>query len=241
MKCLIQAGGFATRLYPLTLNKAKALLEINGKPVISHIVDRVPPGIDIMVSINCKFEPAFLDWQKHLSRPVVLCTEDETTDGEKKGAVGAIDFWIKKKNITEDLIVVAADNYFEFALTEMMAQFDRNNALVAVYDVGDKDKACEIGKRCQVGLVVVKNDRIIKFQEKPPEPISSTIATGIYLLPSRIFPILERYTRQVRRDNLGDFISYLLGIEEVDAYPIKGVWLDVGDEILKGNLLTSNK
>jgi len=54
MKCLILAGGFGTRLYPLTLNKAKALLEYRGKPLLTHIVDKVPQAMDILVSSNKK-------------------------------------------------------------------------------------------------------------------------------------------------------------------------------------------
>jgi glucose-1-phosphate thymidylyltransferase len=50
MKCLMLAGGFAMRLYPITRNKAKALLEFKGKPVISHMVEKVPRNVDIMVS-----------------------------------------------------------------------------------------------------------------------------------------------------------------------------------------------
>jgi len=92
MKCLILAGGFATRLYPLTENKAKALLEFRGKPVITHVVDRIPLNVDILVSTNKKFETDFLDWRKTLSRPVEICIEEAVTEKQKKGAVGAIDF-----------------------------------------------------------------------------------------------------------------------------------------------------
>ncbi len=47
MKCLILASGFGARLYPLTRNRAKALLEYEGKPVLSHIVGRVPQDINV--------------------------------------------------------------------------------------------------------------------------------------------------------------------------------------------------
>ena len=70
MKCLILAGGFGTRLYPSTLNQAKALLEYKGKPIISHIVDKVPQHIDIMVSTNKKFEADFHQWQQKTDRKV---------------------------------------------------------------------------------------------------------------------------------------------------------------------------
>ena len=236
MKCLILAGGFATRLYPLTIDKAKALLEIKGKPVINHIIDRVPNNIEVLVSTNKKFETDFKEWQKTLRRPVEILIEEALTDDRKLGAVGAIDYWIKRKDIKEDIVVIAADNYLEFDLTDLMAKFDGKNVMIAVHDVGDKDKACDIGKKCQLGLVILDGTKVIRLDEKPPEPTSSIIATGIYVLPQRIFPLLAQYCRQKKRDNLGEFINFLLSKEEVFAYPFTEVWADIGDEITKGRL-----
>ncbi len=236
MKCLILAGGFATRLYPLTLNKAKALLEFKGKPTITHIVNRVPPDIEILVSTNKKFKSDFLKWQKTLDKPVKIYIEEALEDGQKIGAVGAIDFWIKNKRISEDLLVIAADNYFEFNLSALLADFDGRTPLIAVRDVGDKNKACEIDKGCQVGLVTLENNRVVKLDEKPPEPTSSIIATGIYIIPACVFPILSHYCSQKKQDNMGSFIAYLLNIEEVRAFTFNEVWIDIGDEIKQGRI-----
>jgi glucose-1-phosphate thymidylyltransferase len=236
MKCLILAGGFATRLYPLTINRAKALLEFNGKPVITHVVEHVPPGIDILVATNKKFQVEFLSWQASLERDLEICIEEAISDEHKMGAIGAVDFWIKNKQIDEDLIVIAADNYFEIDMADVLGTFNHRNALIAVHDVGDKDKACEIAQACQVGLVTLEQNRIVKFDEKPPAPTSSTIATGIYILPSRIFPLLSEYCRETKRDNLGSFISYLLSREEVHAYAFTETWIDIGDEIKRGRI-----
>lgn len=237
MKCLILAGGFATRLYPLTINKAKALLEYRGKPVISHIVERIPPDVGILVATNKKFEHDFIAWQKTLDRAVEICIEEALTDEQKKGAIGSIDFWTWKKNIAEDLIVIAADNYFEFEMADLIKSYNGENTIIAVYDVGDKDKACDVAKACQVGLVTLEGNRVVKFDEKPLKATSSMIATGIYILPSHIFPLLSRYCREGRRDNLGSYITYLLEQgEKVSAYTITGVWIDIGDEIMRGRL-----
>jgi glucose-1-phosphate thymidylyltransferase len=237
MKCLILAGGFATRLYPLTINKAKALLEYQGKPVITHIIDKIPDSLEILVSTNKKFETDFLHWQKTLDRSVEICIEEALSDDQKKGAVGAIDYWIKTKNINEDLMVIAADNYFEFDMIDLLDQYHDNHALIAVYDVGDKEKACEIGKTCQVGLVILENNKVIKLDEKPPQPVSSMIASGIYILPLRIFPVLALYS-QNKRDNLGSFISYLLNQgEEVQAFIFTDIWMDIGDAIKRGTIV----
>lgn len=236
MKCIILAGGFATRLYPLTMNKAKALLEFNGEPVITHLVSRIPKNIDIMVTTNKKFEVDFFNWQKTLDREVEICIEEAVTDDQKIGAVGAIDFWIKNRNIDEDLIVVAADNYFEFNLIDLITKFNGRNPLIAVYDVGDKDKACEIGKACQLGLVILQKDRIVRFDEKPLEATSSILATGIYILPLRIFPLVSQYCSNRKQDNMGSFISFLLDKEHVYAHVFTETWIDIGDEIKKGKL-----
>ena len=236
MKCLILAGGFATRLYPLTVNRAKALLEFRGKPVITHIIERIPRHIDILVSTNRKFEADFAKWRQTLDRPVEICIEEAQTDEQKKGAVSAIDFWVKSKRIREDLVVIAADNYFELDLNDLIQRFNGTNAVVAAYDVGDRDKACEIGKRCQVGLAVIDNGRLIRLDEKPMEATSSIVATGIYVLPARVFALLSRYCRESRRDNLGDFVAYLLGKEEVHVHVFKEAWIDIGDEIKRGRL-----
>lgn len=237
MKCLILAGGFATRLYPLTLNKAKALLEYRGKPVITHIVNKVPRSFDILVTANRKFEADFLRWGETLSRPVEICVEEALSNEQKIGAVGSIDFWIKRKDIREDILLVAADNYFEFDLADFIAEYNRENVIVAVYDVGDKEKACEISKACQVGLVTVEEGRIVRFDEKPRIATSSIIATGIYVLPARLFALIAQYCRERKQDNMGSFITYLLSQDKVvHAYTITSIWLDVGDEILKGKV-----
>jgi len=222
MKCLILAGGFGTRLYPLTIYKAKALLEYKGKPLLSHILDRVPGNIDTLVSCNRKFEADFRRWQKGAARPVELCVEDVWTEGQKKGAVGSLEFWVSSKNIAEDLLVIAGDNYFEFNLAEFISAYNGKNVLVAVYDIGDMSKASRFG------IVSLDGNRIVEFQEKPAQPHSSLVSTGIYIFPPRIFPLLSRYCAEGKRDNLGSFIAHLIERDEVHARIFTETWLDIG-------------
>ena len=222
MKCLVLAGGFGTRLYPLTINKAKPLLEYKGKPILTHIVDKIPQGVDILVSCNRKFEAEFYRWQKALGRQVEICVEDVWTERQRKGAVGSLNFWVSKKNISEDLLVIAGDNYFELHLAEFISAYDGKNALVAVYDIGDKKKASHFG------VVKLDQNRIIGFDEKPAKAKSSLVATVIYILPPHLFPTLSQYCSEGKRDNLGSFITYLLDTDTVHAYSFDGLWLDIG-------------
>jgi len=222
VKCLLLASGFGTRLYPLTQYKAKALLEYKGKPIISHLIEKIPAGIDILVNINQKFGDDFRQWQSTLERPITLCVEPVSREEEALGAVGSIDYWVKAKNIGEDLLVIAADNYFEFSLGSFIKAYKGRDALVAVYDIGDKSKAV------QFGVVQLKGNRIVKFTEKPAHPESSLVAIACYIFPPRIFPLLFQCCTE-GRDNLGNFISYLVEVDKVQAYIFSEPWLDIGD------------
>lgn len=222
MKCLILAGGFATRLYPLTISRAKALLEYKGKPVINHIVEKIPSNIDILVSINSKFETDFRIWQQRIDRQVELLIEQALSENQKLGAVGSLNYWVENKSIADDLLVIAGDNYFEFDITQFMSQYDGDHTLVAVYDIGDKDEASRFG------VVQLEGRKIMELQEKPAMPESSLIATACYIFPQRALPLLTEYCQQGKRDNLGSFIAYLIGHAEVHAYTFSKPWLDIG-------------
>ncbi|MDD5398697.1 MAG: nucleotidyltransferase family protein [Dehalococcoidia bacterium] len=223
MKCLILASGFGTRLYPLTMNQAKALLPYKGKPMINHIVDKIPRDIEILVNVNMKFEHDFREWGRKQSRDITICVENVRSDDEKLGAIGSLNYWIKQKNITEDLMLFGADNYFEFDLSSFLAAYDGRNILVAVYDVGHPSKAT------QYGVVKIEGDRIVELEEKPASPKTSLVATACWILPPRVFPIISAFCDMAVQDNLGVFITHLVGIDNVIAYPFEEQWIDIGN------------
>lgn len=219
------AGGLGTRLYPLTMNRAKALLEYKGKALITYLLDKVPQHIDILISVNTKFEADFRRWQQSIDRYVEICFEEASTDKQKKGAVSSLNFWISHKGITEDLIVIAGDNYFEFDLSHFIAAYNGYNPLVAVYDIGDTSKASEFG------IVRLDGYKIVELKEKPAIANSSLVATACYILPPRIFPRLTQYCSTGRQDNLGGFISYLVATDKVYAYVFTELWFDIGTNV----------
>jgi glucose-1-phosphate thymidylyltransferase len=222
MKCLILASGFGTRLYPLTQTQAKALLPYKGKPMINHIVDRVPEGIEILVNVNKKFESDFDRWQSEVNREVTLCVEPVYSEEQMLGAISSLNYWIKEKRITDDLMIVGSDNYFEFSINDFIDAYNKSNIIVAIYDIGDKSKATVYG------VVRLDNSRIVEFEEKPAVPKSSLVATACWIIPPRIFPLIDEFCSQGKRDNLGSFIAYLVEKEEVYAYVFDELWLDIG-------------
>jgi len=215
------ASGFGTRLYPLTRDTAKALIQYKGKPLLTHIVERIPRNIDILLVTNRKFESDFLRWQQNMDRRVAIAVEDVWTEKEKKGALGSLTFGIEQESIKEDLLVLASDDYFEFDLSRFIAAYSGDNALVAVHDIGDKKRAR------QFGVVEVEKGRIVRCEEKPAHPKTSLIGIACYLLPPRLFPVLSRYHHEHPEvDQLGRFITYLVESDTVDAYIFTELWQD---------------
>jgi glucose-1-phosphate thymidylyltransferase len=223
MKCLILASGFGTRLYPLTKKIAKGLLPYKGKPVISHIVEKIPDDMDIFVTVNRKFASQYADWQKGLNRHINLWVEPVDNEEQMLGAVGSLDYWIKGNNINDDLLVIAGDNYFSSGLSGFLSAFNFKNTLIALYNLGNKDEAR------QFGVVKLEETRVIELIEKPEDPQSSLVSTACYVFPSCIIPVLDRYCQNVKRDNLGSFISHLVAVDEVNAFIVDGVWFDIGN------------
>lgn len=102
MKCLILAAGYATRLYPLTENFPKPLLEIKNKPIINWLIDDLEETkvIDEYIVIsNHKFINHFLNWQnKQENKEKITIIDDMSISNDTRlGAVNDIALAIKKK------------------------------------------------------------------------------------------------------------------------------------------------
>lgn len=238
MKCIILAGGFATRLWPLTENKAKPLLHLKDRPLISHITDGLPEDMEIIVSTNAVFEEEFKEWAKQYpDRPINIFVEDSTDDEFKKGALGATALVIEQLKIDEDIMLIAGDNYFGFKLSGFINSF-KGNPMLAAYDIGDLNSAKKFG------VVVAKDGQVVQFQEKPQEPKSTLVSTGCYVFPRKNLADIVEYAKQ-KNDDLGGIFEYLLQKgETIDVFSFKEKWFDVGsfDGYLNANrVLLDNK
>ena len=129
IKAIILAAGYATRLYPLTLNQPKSLLKIAEKPMIEHIIEKLKDINElnkIYIVTNNKFFKNFEDWNKNFNfnKDIKIINDLTTSNENRLGAVGDIKFAIEKENIDDDLIVFGGDNLFEDNLDE--AQKNQN-------------------------------------------------------------------------------------------------------------------
>lgn len=94
----------------------------------------------------------------------------------------------------DDYLIVAGDNVFSFSLKDFVDNFS-GKTLIAVYDVGD----FELAKR--YGVVVLEKDRVIDFEEKPANPKSTLISTGVYLFPRDVMKLLNEYLEDGNKDS----------------------------------------
>ena len=146
MKAFILAGGFATRLWPLTEKRAKPLLPLAGKPIISHIVEKIPEDIPITVSTNAVFMEGFEQWKKDLNRDnLEILIEDTRSDDQKLGALGAVSQWIQSESIDEDVLLLTGDNYFGFEISDFIEAYSNGTPILAAFDIGDEIKARSFG------------------------------------------------------------------------------------------------
>src|SRR5256714_8098509 len=98
MNALILAAGYATRCYPLTLNKAKPLLEVGAKPIIEWLFDNLEPVSNlqtVFVVTNDKFASDFQNWanayqDRHPRMKIKIINDGSKSDGDKLGAIGDI-------------------------------------------------------------------------------------------------------------------------------------------------------
>ncbi|MBN1258867.1 NDP-sugar synthase [Candidatus Peregrinibacteria bacterium] len=222
MKCIILAGGFATRLWPLTENKAKPLLHLKDRPLISHIVEKLPADLPIIISTNAVFEKEFLEWKKaYPERPIEIFVEDSASDDFKKGALGAVAHVIGQKLINENLMLIAGDNYFGFDMRKFIGAY-KGNPLLAAYDIKDLDGARKFG------VVVKREGKVIGFQEKPENPKSTLVSTGCYIFPAKNLADIVEYAKE-KKDNLGGIFEYLLSKKEtIDVFAFEEPWYDIG-------------
>jgi len=220
MKALILAGGYATRLWPLTKDKAKPLLMINGKPMVTHIVDKIPKNVEIFVATNMKFKKSFEAWKKTMKRPIKMIYEETSEESKKLGALGGIVNAINEVDIKEDLLVVGGDNYFQFSIHEFLDNYE-GLPLIAAYDLKNLEDAKKFG------VLSVKGKRVVKFREKPEHPDSTLVNTMCMLIPSNVFPTLHEFVK-IHQDNPGSFVEYLIKKGEVQAYITAKEWFDIG-------------
>src|SRR5262245_2332139 len=235
MNVLILAAGYATRLYPLTLTKAKPLLEVAGKPMIEWVLDNLSsiPGINtVYVVTNDKFAPDLQTWadmysQSQPKMKFQIVNDGSRSDDDKLGAIGDINLVVTRHELAKDpLIIVAGDNLFSEPLTEFAAQAKGSAATLATYDVGDLEAMKKYSE-----IKIDRDGVITHFEEKPQKPETTLTGIALYYFAPETLALVTTYIAAGNNpDQPGRFIQWLYARRPVKTYQIKGTWYDIGSK-----------
>ena len=230
MKAIILAAGYATRMHPLTENQPKALLPLGGRTVIDFIIDHInslPEVEEIIVVSNHKFYTHFEKWAKTVksSVPVSVLNDGSTSDADKIGSIGDIYFGVTQKNIEDDVLIIAGDNYLDYPLIEQYNYFkEKQNSVVCVLQMDDVDKL----KQFAVAILDADN-KITDLEEKPQSPQSDIGVFATYFLTKESVNLLHSYVAEKQpMDPMGRLIEWLYKKVDFYAYVMNGNCYDLG-------------
>ncbi len=228
MEAVVLAGGYATRLWPLTRNRPKMLLPVGNTTVIDRILtelekdDRIN---DVYLSTNQRFVS---DFKRHFEgreyEKPQLSVEETTDEDEKFGVVGALAQLVEREGLAgEDLLVVAGDNLISFDLSAFIDFFEtRDGSALAAYDVGS------ITRASSYGILELDGERVVDFQEKPDDPPSTLVSIACYAFRAEDVEFETYLDDGNNPDEPGWFIEWLQERKRVDAFTFDGAWFDIG-------------
>ena len=226
MTCIILAAGYATRMYPLTLNYPKPLLEVGGKKIIDWLIeDLEKAGVERTVVVsNHKFISQFQAWAEGRENIIVLDDGSEDND-HRLGAVKDIEFAIEEANIDDDIVVLAGDNVLNFSLSSFI-EYGREKKTSCIMRHEEKDK----NKLRKTGVIEIDEDELVlNMEEKPKEPKSNWAVPPFYYYTKEDKDLIkEGIASGCGTDAPGSFVSWLVKTRPVHAYRMIGERFDVG-------------
>jgi len=232
MKVLILAAGYGTRLYSLVKDTPKALLEINEKPLLNYILDRIEhlDGLNgVILVTNEKFHQNFQDWvkaQTDFPHEITIVNDGTKSPDDRLGSIGDIDYVLKGTHVADDLLVIGSDNLFDYNIDEYVrfAQAKSPNVSLGLYDIGHLSEATKFG------VVAVDDEgKVTSFEEKPSDPKSTLVAMCFYYLPKNSLGLIQQYLIESEKsDAAGDYIRWLYEKHNVFGFKFTGQWYDIG-------------
>lgn len=235
MKCIILAAGYATRLYPLTENFPKPLLEVAGKSILDWLIEDIDTAgtVDEYVVVsNHKFAAHFEKWagERNASRrfeaPVTVLDDGTSTNETRLGAVCDIKFAVDSRGIDDELLVIAGDNLLDFSLKTFL-DYARTKGTSCVMRYSEPDEARL--QKCAVACVD-GDDLITSLEEKPSRPRSHWACPPFYYYTRENAAWIGRGIESgCGTDAPGSYLAWLCANAPVHAMAMPGKRYDIGN------------
>lgn len=223
MKAVILAGGRATRGKPFTDYFPKAMIPIEGKPLIEYVVKYVS-------SFGFIDEIIILADYKGLGGQIERYFENKTTIGKKRlrfvqdsnsGTAGDLVHASDHLYKNSEFLLWFVDNFGAIDLTKMYRFFKMKRSLACV--------ATRKYRKEETGYAIVEDGMVMKFKEKPLVELQMTECLGIYILDTRVLKTIK--SRKEKRKNINlsfDVLEELSKKKAISSFDIgKTLWVDV--------------
>ncbi len=233
MKGLILAGGFGTRLRPLTYTGAKQLIPVANKPIIFYGIEALIEAgikeIGIVVGETAKEVQSAVGNGKNFGIKIEYIPQEAPL-----GLAHAIKV---SRDFLGDgpFVMYLGDNILKEGVKDFVVKFEavNPNALILLTKVNNPQ---------DFGVAVVDEaGRVKRLIEKPKQPPSNLALVGVYLFDKEIFRAIEFIKPSWRNElEITDAIQWLLDNNyQVESHLVKGWWKDTGkpEDIIEANLL----
>lgn len=224
MKCVILAAGYATRMYPLTENFPKPLLEVGGKPILDWLIEDLSALADEFVVVtNHKYAEHFKRWAE--GKPVTVVDDGTSTNETRLGAVRDIQFAIDQLHLTGDLLILAGDNVLDFSLRSFVEYAkDKGTSCTMRYREDD------LVKLRRAGISEVEGEKLVSFEEKPQEPKSHWCTPPFYYyVASDAAKIAEAIADGAGVDAPGSLVAWMCKHSPMHSMVMPGKRYDIGN------------
>lgn len=216
-KAVILAGGKGTRLYPVTYEIPKPLLPVRKKPIINYLVDLFfEQGVkEIAVSINKDFKDEFGWWQKrYYPKSKIQLLEEK----KPMGTLGGL--WYLKDWLSDNSFFLTNGDELKKIDLVKMAQFHQKNPALGTIAL------VKVPNPQDYGVVVCKRGVIQEFLEKPKNPPTKYINSGLYLLSPEVFQYHPgpKFTMVET-----DLFPKLAKEKKLAGFKFNGKWMDCGN------------
>ncbi|MDP3987816.1 MAG: sugar phosphate nucleotidyltransferase [Candidatus Levybacteria bacterium] len=240
MKGVILAGGLATRLRPLTSVTNKHLLPVYNKPMIFY-------PLNAMAKAGIK-EVLLLSSSDHSGHFANLLKSGEDfglniyygVQQNPKGGIADGISYAKEFANGEPILVILGDNIFNVDLKSTTEKFEKSEKGAVVY--GMKMKTDDVR---QYGVIEVGQDgKVVSIEEKPQNPKSDIIQTGVYMYDRRVFDLIKGLKPSARGELEVTDLNNIYLNEGTLACELLNWWIDAGtsfDELLRANNLVAEK
>lgn len=229
MQAIILAAGYGKRMEKLGQNKPKAMLEINNKPLLEYLLEKIFK-IKLIQRIylisNNKFFPIFESWFKEEKYTKVKLLNDGTNNSQERlGAIADLAYVIKKEKIDDDILVTASDTLFEFDFSKFVDFSQQKNAdVITAYQQND------LNELRRAGVIDINADnKVIDFEEKPQNPKTKLESPALYIYRRKSLPLIKTYLQDNNPDAPGNFVKWLYQKKDIYAFLIKGKRYHIGD------------